>query len=205
MQSELTFVSVIVLIGCFCAFSQAQEPTPVGDLDGNGFVDGNDAFLLFSNWHQGEIMPTPTPTATVSPTPTATEGITPTPTLNEQQVQQLVTQVSEDILSVAEFLEGLFVSEGEYPDELPPQQLPDDPFNDQGPMIYLENAGTVYFLSSYGPDRDLDVQPALFSRGIGGFDTAEEFYGSVESDLYDPTNGTVSNGDIVRVHFAVEP
>jgi len=60
----------------------------------------------------------------------------------------------------------------------------------------LENAAR-WALSSDGPDRQDDMNPLRFYPGY----SYELFFGSVEGfdyTLYDPTNGTISRGDLFR-------
>ena len=70
------------------------------------------------------------------------------------------------------------------------------PFSEKGATFcYWANA-EGYFLLSCGRDHDYDLDLALLDNSSTDTDSIS---GALNSILYDPTNGTVSSGDIVRI------
>jgi len=70
------------------------------------------------------------------------------------------------------------------------------------PFAYLSHADG-YILFSTGPDADYDIRP---NPALLALDSAHAQRTLAESSLaYDPTNGTVSNGDIYRVRIERRP
>ena len=59
----------------------------------------------------------------------------------------------------------------------------------------------VYWIASPGPDRDLDIAEQDTQGGVAWMLPGQQHesggYGTVNI-VYDPTNGTVSSGDILR-------
>lgn len=89
-------------------------------------------------------------------------------------------------------------------------ELPRDPFNNHGRGLYgYDGGGTsgkpfgeepnlnFYILTSYGPDRDQDIDPQFVKPG---YDSLRWLYQDQPLELfaYDPTNGLISDGDIYR-------
>lgn len=75
---------------------------------------------------------------------------------------------------------------------------PQDPFNDFLPIAYLSASERLgYLLISAGPDGDFDFNPArqLAPEGYVVFDPSPV--------LYDASNGTISDGDIIRTRRGI--
>ena len=80
--------------------------------------------------------------------------------------------------------------------------LPTDPFHDAGDGYYryATNGASCWIMSSNGPDRDTDLGLSdYFSKDVACSDVYSVTFSRHFSDeIYDPTNGTTSNGDIFR-------
>jgi type II secretory pathway pseudopilin PulG len=71
-----------------------------------------------------------------------------------------------------------------------------DPFSPQPlPFVYFTD-GKGWIIISRGPDKDYDFDP---KQVYDGFLPQPSFPLQTSSFTYDPTNGTISNGDIWRV------
>jgi type II secretion system protein G len=147
------------------------------------------------------------------------------PNFLEAQTRSKVSRAKADMATVTTALEAYAVDNNAYPVAvLVPgpfrlrrlttpvsyiSSLPEDPFRahqeDIGPFsirVYMYGSMGVekpsrWALASVGPDRQVDTDPIQFYPGY----TPELFYGGVagfDYTLYDPTNGTISRGDIFR-------
>jgi len=149
------------------------------------------------------------------------------PNFLEAQTRSKTTRVRADLRTLATALAAYYVDSNAYPQtNFVPRfrrftsittpisyitSVPNDPFapddpGDPGPWRSVGDYkfGTMpleaahrYALASDGPDRIDDTNPIRFYPGY----TPELFYGGVvgyEYTLYDPTNGTISRGDVFR-------
>ncbi len=146
------------------------------------------------------------------------------PNFLEAQTRSKVSRAKADMKTVATALEAYAVDWNSYPAAVlipPPFRLrvvttpiayvttvPDDIFQSEesgGPFHYKGfhygamgvDKPSRWALASEGPDRQRDTEPIEFYPGY----SAELFYGGVpgfDYTFYDPTNGTISRGDIFR-------
>jgi hypothetical protein len=72
-------------------------------------------------------------------------------------------------------------------------EVPDDPFSENGEAAlgYYTPDGKKWILFSPGPDKDYDIDP---EKDLSG--NPAEALKKIEALSYDPTNGSISNGDI---------
>jgi hypothetical protein len=72
--------------------------------------------------------------------------------------------------------------------------LPTDPFAPSRGACYVYNQGSDrWVIVSAGPDRDYDFDPPCFDPAY------KPTWSDILARTYDPSNGTVSNGDIYRM------
>lgn len=150
------------------------------------------------------------------------------PNFLEAQTRSKIARAKSDLRALATALEAYAVDHNSYPPApimLGPRfrrlrplttpvahitGIPSDPFKSQDPQgfgrwrsgMYDYGATPIdkpsrWGLASDGPDRQDDTHPSMFYPGY----SPELFAGQVEGydyTLYDPTNGTISRGDIFR-------
>jgi type II secretion system protein G len=151
------------------------------------------------------------------------------PNFLEAQTRSKVSRVKTDHRTLATALEAYAVDNNAYPPSGPmldPRfrrfrpltspvayitQIPRDPFqsidanapNDWRHGLYKYGGTPIdepdkFALASDGPDRQDDTSPLAFYPGW----SADLFYGGdpdFDYTFYDPTNGTISRGDVVRL------
>lgn len=146
----------------------------------------------------GEETPTTPAQPVYVPTP---EGMTPP---SEADVRNRVSRALSDMRSLATALEAWYIDNRQYPPHLNVlttpiayiTEIPLDPFNVGEPLAYHREARPGvegWLLVSRGPDGDSDVDPA---RDYDG--SAPQPTPALAMRMFDPTNGTISDGDVVR-------
>jgi hypothetical protein len=131
------------------------------------------------------------------------------PNFLEAQVRSKISRTKADMRTLSTAIESYNVDHGTYPpgnrDELreTPNMLttpvayitriPEDPFSpESGGKICYYLKGNDYLLYAAGPDRVIDIDPEA------DFDPQDRY--KMIDKIYDPTNGTVSKGDIIRTN-----
>lgn len=78
-------------------------------------------------------------------------------------------------------------------------RLPKDPFSKEHHTYrYAFNPVGFFLLASNGPDYDVDIE---LSSILESATNAVNLTGAVDYYSYDPTNGLVSSGDIMRLDY----
>jgi hypothetical protein len=122
----------------------------------------------------------------------------------EVDIRNRVSRTLSDMRSMATALEAWRIDNAQYPPHLNVLTTPIayvtrmmlDPFNVGEPFAYhRETRPDVegWLLVSQGPDEDFDIDPA---RDYDG--SAPQPTPALAARIFDPTNGTISDGDLVR-------
>ncbi|MBN1902900.1 type II secretion system protein GspG [Candidatus Sumerlaeota bacterium] len=134
------------------------------------------------------------------------------PNFLEAQVRSKVAKTKADMRSLTTALESYCVDFGTYPSpgtgnlkETPHTlttpvaymtHIPEDTFSpEKGGKIRYYMKDNVYLLYAAGPDRVIDIDPET--------DFDPQNLEKLKEKAYDPTNGTVSSGDIIRTNRGI--